>query len=87
MFGFGVPDHPQYPIISFICTIIILLPISSHWKARNVATLSMIAWLFVINLVRFVDTLVWANNVVTRLVIWCDISEWPFMIRHTTSDH
>lgn len=74
MFGFGAPDHPQYPIISFLCAIIILLPVSSHWKARNVATLSIIAWLFVINIIRFINTLVWANNVVVRWRIWCDIT-------------
>jgi pheromone a factor receptor len=76
MFGFGVPKYPQYPIISFICALIILLPVSSHWKARNVATLSMIAWLFVINVTRFINTLVWANNVIPRWKVYCDISEF-----------
>ncbi|TFY56930.1 hypothetical protein EVJ58_g7330 [Rhodofomes roseus] len=58
----------------FIAAILVLLPSPSHWRARNVATLALIAWLFVVDLIYGVNTIVWAGNVEVRIVVWCDIT-------------
>jgi pheromone a factor receptor len=71
----GPPKFPEFTAMSVICAVIILLPITSHYKAKNVATLSMIAWLFTINAIRIVNSIYWANNVDYGLTVWCDISE------------
>ena len=67
--------HPELAPISFIACIATLLPLPWHWRARNVATLSIIFWFFVSNLVFGVDAAVWSNNVTIRIPVWCDISE------------
>ncbi|KZS89288.1 fungal pheromone STE3G-protein-coupled receptor [Sistotremastrum niveocremeum HHB9708] len=74
MFGHGSPQHPELPAASFICAFLVLVPLPALWRAGNVATLSIIAWLFVVNVIRGVNTLIWANNIDLRLPVWCDIT-------------
>ncbi|KZT69399.1 fungal pheromone STE3G-protein-coupled receptor [Daedalea quercina L-15889] len=59
---------------AFIAAVLVLIPLPSHWRARNVAILSLIAWLFVVDLIYGVNTIVWAGNVEVRIVVWCDIT-------------
>lgn len=61
-------------VASFICALLVLIPLPGHWRARNVPTLSIIAWLFVVNITHGVNTIAWANNVDLKLLVWCDIS-------------
>ena len=65
----------ELPIVSFICTILVLIPLPWHWKARNVATLSIITWLGLLNVIRGVNAIVWAGSTVVKYPVWCDISE------------
>ncbi|KAF8140691.1 hypothetical protein K438DRAFT_1995756 [Mycena galopus ATCC 62051] len=37
----------ELPIGAFLVALIVLVPLPWHWRARNVPTLSIIAWLFV----------------------------------------
>ncbi|OCH88492.1 fungal pheromone STE3G-protein-coupled receptor [Obba rivulosa] len=62
------------PVGAFIGAAVVLIPLPSHWRARNVATLSIIAWLFVIDMIYGINALVWRNNIEVRLVVWCDIT-------------
>ncbi|OCF59121.1 hypothetical protein L486_03622 [Kwoniella mangroviensis CBS 10435] len=66
--------HPDYPFWSFISTVLVLLPLPWHIRARNIATLSLIFWLVLANVVTFVNTIVWAGNFRDHNPIWCDIS-------------
>ena len=59
---------------ALIAAVLVLIPLPSHCRARNVAILSLIAWLFVVDLIYGVNTIVWAGNVEVRIVVWCDIS-------------
>lgn len=59
---------------ALIAAVLVFIPLPSHWRARNVAILSLIAWLFVVDLIYGVNTIVWAGNVEVRIVVWCDIS-------------
>jgi hypothetical protein len=65
----------ELPICSFIGVVLVLIPLAWHWRARNVATLSTIAWLAITNFTHGVDSIVWANNIIIRIPVWCDISK------------
>lgn len=67
--------HPEFGPIAIISALSLLLPLSWHWRAGNVATLSIIGWLFVSNIIYAVDSLVWADNLDIVIPVWCDISE------------
>ncbi|KAF5309260.1 hypothetical protein D9619_012750 [Psilocybe cf. subviscida] len=66
--------HSELAPIAFLSALSVLLPLPWHWRNGNVATLSIIAWLFVINIVYGVNAAVWANDVITRVPVWCDIT-------------
>ncbi|KAI0350979.1 fungal pheromone STE3G-protein-coupled receptor [Trametes cingulata] len=66
--------HTELPYVAFIAAALVLVPLPWHWRARNIATLSMIGWLFVINIIYGVDAIIWHNNVNITAVTWCDIT-------------
>ncbi|TFY73330.1 hypothetical protein EWM64_g10682, partial [Hericium alpestre] len=66
--------YPYLPLAAFIAAILVVIPLPWHWRARNIPTMSIMGWLFVINLVYFVNTTVWAGNVNNPSPVWCDIS-------------
>ncbi|KAF9477438.1 fungal pheromone STE3G-protein-coupled receptor [Pholiota conissans] len=66
--------HVELPIASFIAAAIVLVPLPWHWRARNVPTLSIIAWLFLSNVIYGVNAIIWANNVRIVVPVWCDIT-------------
>ncbi|KAH9919592.1 pheromone A receptor-domain-containing protein [Fomitopsis serialis] len=66
--------HPELPYLAFIAASLVLVPLPWHWRARNVATLSIIAWLFVVNTIYGVDAVIWADNVDIVIPVWCDIT-------------
>lgn len=68
-------EHPELPIFSFLAAVLVLVPLPWHWQARNTATLSIITWLFVADVIFGVNSLIWAGNVKDITPIWCDISE------------
>ncbi|TEB23050.1 STE3-domain-containing protein [Coprinellus micaceus] len=65
--------HYELPIGAFISAALVLVPLPWHWRARNITTLSMIAWLFIFNFTYGVNAIIWAGNVRLRGTIWCDI--------------
>ena len=65
--------HPELPYIAFIAAALVLVPLPWHWRAGNVATISIIAWLFVTNIIYGVDAIIWSDNVDSVAVIYCDI--------------
>lgn len=62
------------PLASFLAAVLVLPPLPWHWRARNVPTLSIIVWLFIVNLTHGVNAIVWYHNVEAQLVVWCDIT-------------
>ncbi|CAE6424206.1 unnamed protein product [Rhizoctonia solani] len=62
------------PIVSFICTILVLIPLPWHWRVRNIATLSIIFWIAIINLTRGINSVIWAGRTVNYAPVWCDIT-------------
>jgi hypothetical protein len=67
--------HPEFGPTAIISALSLLLPLPWHWRAGNVATLSIIVWLFVSNIIYAVDALVWADNIDIVIPVWCDISK------------
>ncbi|WVR04395.1 hypothetical protein IAU60_001397 [Kwoniella sp. DSM 27419] len=66
--------HPDYPFWASAALIIVALPAPWHFRARNIATLSLILWLTLANLCTFVNTIIWKDNYDDCNPIWCDIS-------------
>ncbi|KAF8587699.1 fungal pheromone STE3G-protein-coupled receptor [Ramaria rubella] len=66
--------RPELPIVSFLSIPLLLASLPSHVRAGSVSTIALIAWLGVMSLIRGVNALIWANNFVVRLEVWCDIT-------------
>nr|ADX23535.1 putative pheromone receptor [Flammulina velutipes] len=66
--------HYELPVVAFIAATSLLLPLTWHWQAKNVAILSIIFWLFVENIIYGVDAIVWGNTAEVKIPIWCDIT-------------
>lgn len=70
--------HFELPIGAFIAATLVLIPLPWHWRARNVPTLSIIAWLFISNVIYGTNAIIWAGNVNVVVPVWCDISTSRF---------
>ncbi|KAF8902018.1 GPCR fungal pheromone mating factor [Mucidula mucida] len=66
--------HVEFPIISFICCLLVLAPLPWHWRAGTVPTIAITFWMFLGNLINGVEAIVWADNVIVKIPVWCDIS-------------
>jgi len=66
--------HPELGPIAVLSSLSLLLPLPWHWRARNIATLAIIGWLFTSNLIYAVDAFIWIDNVDIVAPVWCDIS-------------
>ncbi|KIJ08355.1 hypothetical protein PAXINDRAFT_88958 [Paxillus involutus ATCC 200175] len=67
-------QNPALPVGAFLAAILVLVPLPWHWRARNIGTLAIIAWLFVLNLIYGINSIVWAGNVNNPVPVWCDIT-------------
>ncbi|KAI0752090.1 GPCR fungal pheromone mating factor [Fomes fomentarius] len=66
--------HHELPVASILAAILVLIPTPWHWRAGNVATLAMIVWLFAVNVIYAVDSLIWSHTVARVAIVWCDIT-------------
>ncbi|KAJ7212693.1 Rcb2.42, partial [Mycena pura] len=64
----------EFPISGFAAAALLLVPLPWHWRARNVPTLSIIAWLLISNIIVAVNSIIWADNVNDTARVWCDIT-------------
>ena len=67
--------YPILPAGAFLAAFLVLIPACWHWRTRNVPTLSLIVWLFTLNVVYGANSLVWSDNVRDKAPVWCDICE------------
>ncbi|KAF8060133.1 putative fungal pheromone GPCR, STE3-type [Lyophyllum atratum] len=65
--------HVELPMGALLAALLVLVPLPWHWRARNVPTLSIVAWLFISNVIFGVNSIVWAGNVRIVAAAWCDI--------------
>ncbi|KAJ7200673.1 GPCR fungal pheromone mating factor [Mycena haematopus] len=61
------------PICAFLGCALVLVPLPWHWRSRNTATLSMMAWLFMSNLTYAINAIIWSGHVNDVAPVWCDI--------------
>ena len=66
--------YPEFPVGAFLAAFLVLIPLPAHWRSRNIATVSIIVWLFAMDVIYGVNTIVWDGNVRKHLLVWCDIS-------------
>jgi Pheromone A receptor len=67
---------PGLPVALALAAVLILVPLPSQLRVRNVAVLIMITGTFLINVIYLVNTLLWAGNVRDVAPVWCDISQY-----------
>lgn len=79
--------YAELPYVAFVAAFLVLIPLPWHWRSGNVATLAMVAWLFVINVIYGIDAIIWSRNIKITALVWCDISTsgYPVLVP-TTSD-
>ncbi|KAJ7469376.1 pheromone receptor Rcb2 B43 [Mycena galericulata] len=66
--------RPELAPVAFLSAFSLVLPLPWHWRARNVATLSIIFWLFISNMIYAIDAVIWSGNVFIVGTVWCDIT-------------
>ncbi|KAH9476601.1 Pheromone B beta 1 receptor [Psilocybe cubensis] len=66
--------HPELPVFAFITAFLVLTPLIWHWRSGNVAVIAISLWLFVVDIIYGVNTIVWAGNVNDPMPVWCDIT-------------
>nr|WCD39438.1 Ste3-1 [Ganoderma boninense] len=61
------------PVVSFLCTGLIVLfsPVWLH--TRNAALISLAAWLLCCSLIHGINALLWSGNSAVHVPVWCDI--------------
>ncbi|KAJ7118307.1 GPCR fungal pheromone mating factor [Mycena epipterygia] len=65
--------HPELAVGAFLASVLVLVPFPWHWRARNTATLSIMAWLFVSNVTYAVRSIIWSGRTDEVVPVWCDI--------------
>jgi pheromone a factor receptor len=65
----------ELPIFAFLAALLTLIPLPCQWRRGNVATVAIIAWAFVVDVVYGINATIWANNAFNAFPIWCDIGE------------
>ncbi|KAJ7131520.1 pheromone A receptor-domain-containing protein [Mycena crocata] len=65
--------HPELAVGASLACVLVLVPFPWHWRARNIATLSIIAWLFLSNFVYGVNAIIWSGSLDDPASVWCDM--------------
>lgn len=68
------PTYPLFPIFAFLGFVLALVPLPWHMQAWNSGTCFYMMWAALACLNQFVNSVVWASNVLNPAPIWCDIS-------------
>ncbi|KJE05297.1 pheromone a factor receptor [Cryptococcus gattii NT-10] len=66
--------HPEYLIPSVIALVLPFYVLPWHLRTGNIATLSMVFWMSLLNIVHIVNCIVWVDNSTPRANWWGDIS-------------
>jgi len=66
--------HPELAPVSFVCMVLVMVPLPWHFRAGNVATVSTMLWLAFDNLHNFINAVIWRGNVVVEAKVYCDIT-------------
>ena len=67
--------YPELPALGIIAAILVLIPLPRQIRARNVATIAIMFWLFEDCLANSINAIVWAGNLNDSAPFLCDLSE------------
>lgn len=65
--------YPVFPIISSFAIVGCIIPIPAHWRARNIATISLGLWILGANIIFWVGTVAWHGTINNPYPVWGDI--------------
>ncbi|KAJ7190878.1 fungal pheromone STE3G-protein-coupled receptor, partial [Mycena pura] len=68
------PLYPLFSVFSFLGFVLVLVPLPWHLQAWNSGTCFYVMWAFLACLNQFINSIVWADDVINRAPVWCDIS-------------
>ncbi|KAJ3876744.1 pheromone receptor [Lentinula edodes] len=68
------PTFPLFPILSFLGFVLSVIPLPWHFQAWNSGTCAFMVWVGCFCLVLFVNSIIWADNAINSVPVWCDIS-------------
>ena len=74
---YPLTPYPLTPLGSFIGFFLFIAPLISHlnFHSRNTGIWMCALWIASMNMINFVDTIVWHNNVNIIIPVWCDIGK------------
>nr|AGC14656.1 pheromone receptor [Lentinula edodes]AGC14667.1 pheromone receptor [Lentinula edodes] len=67
------PTFPLFPTFAFLGFVLCLIPLSWHLQAWNSGTCAFMIWVGCLCLVEFINSLIWSDNAINSVPIWCDI--------------
>ncbi|EIN05681.1 STE3-domain-containing protein [Punctularia strigosozonata HHB-11173 SS5] len=65
---------PLFPVFACLGFVLPLIPLTWHFQAWNSATCYYMIWASLGSLNLFVNSIVWHNNAINWVPVWCDIS-------------
>ncbi|KAJ3746243.1 pheromone receptor [Lentinula detonsa] len=65
---------PLYPVFAFFGFVLSVIPLPWHLQAWNSGTCAFMIWVGCFCLVLFINSLIWADNAINSVPVWCDIS-------------
>ncbi|KAJ3886669.1 pheromone receptor [Lentinula edodes] len=68
------PTFPLFPILSFLGFVLSVIPLPWHFQAWNSGTCAFMLWVGCFCLILFIDSLIWADNAINSIPVWCDIT-------------
>lgn len=69
--------HPEIPVGAAIAALLILIPLPSQIRLRNIALIVLIINSFFANAILIVNSLLWAGHARDIAPVWCDICQFP----------
>jgi hypothetical protein len=67
--------HPELPVLSAIAAGLLLVPLPSQLRTRNIPTLTLILCTFLLCVIVTVNNLVWDGHVRNVAPAWCDFGK------------
>ncbi|KAJ4486637.1 pheromone receptor [Lentinula edodes] len=68
------PTFPLFSTFAFLGFVLSVIPLPWHFQAWNSGTCAFMLWVGCFCLVLFINSLIWADNALNTVPVWCDIS-------------
>ncbi|KAJ3559563.1 hypothetical protein NM688_g264 [Phlebia brevispora] len=68
------PSYPAYPILAFLASALVLVPLPWHLQAWNAGTCLYMIWTSISCFNLALNSVLWHDNAINFAPVWCDIS-------------